>query len=103
MPNYIVKCRGHYAEWSTVVDAPVTRFMTLDQFAAYYRTEYGERGMDDLPARLDRADGPNACSAYTGESWASMVAFNRCGPRETRLTEDEIWAKYGPDAPEEPA
>ncbi len=103
MPIYIVKCRGHYAEWSTIVDALITKFMTLDDFKKYYADRYGLDGINPNSSfleRIARADGPTGCSALDGETWKSMVAFNRCGPNETRLTEDEMWAKYGPHTKE---
>ena len=46
----------YYFDFSTVVDAPTTHAMTLAEYEHYYRQRYGEEGMRELPARLERAD-----------------------------------------------
>ncbi len=99
MPRYIVKLEDRYFEWSTVVDAPVTYPMTLEQFEAYYREEYGRVGMEQLPERLERVErqGTSARGYETpGRSCVEgLLACNRAGPRETCLTLDELrdWAR----------
>ena len=58
--RYIIKLstpRGdRYLEWSTIVDAPVTYGMPLDEFTAYYRDQYGAEGMRALPERMARVE-----------------------------------------------
>ena len=58
MPRFIVKLsegdKEWYMEWSTVVDAPVTYGMSLEEFNKYYQEENGLRGMEDLPKRMER-------------------------------------------------
>lgn len=54
MPRYICKLQdgdtAYYMEWSTVVDAPVTFGMTLEEFMEHYREEYGKRGLMEMEA-----------------------------------------------------
>lgn len=97
MPKYIVKCRDHYAEWSTIVDAPTTRFMPLEVFKEYYRNEYGAYGMEALPERLARADA-TGCSSRD-ETWLQLLQGNRAGEDEDELSENQLWLQYGPEQP----
>lgn len=80
---------SYYLEWSTVVDAPVTRGMSRGEFEAYYRQENGERGMDELPERMARVDAKGTSSLHD-PSVNSVLSGNRAGKGETRLTKDQI-------------
>lgn len=93
MGRYIIKYRGLYAEWSTVVDAPVSYFMPLDSFEEYYRWMYGEDGMIRLPDRMVRVR-QKGTSAIHEESAYSTMLCNRAGPEETDLLPDEIFAAF---------
>lgn len=84
MPRYIVKINNQYLEWSTIVDAPVTFGMSLDEFKEYYSDEYGEAGMNGLSERLKRVE-EKGVSSYLDGSVSSLVSFNRAGPKETHL------------------
>jgi hypothetical protein len=116
MPTYIVKLSkdgvDRYFEWSTVVDAPTTYGMALDEFREYYREHYGESGMEQLPGRLARVE-KTGCSAYH-DSVESLLQGNRCAEWEPKAfppkppiveadgetyqdfswTLDEIWEFY---------
>lgn len=69
MGRYIIRItddtdkKDYFLEWSTIVDAPVTYGMSLEEFEQYYRHEYGESGMRELPGRLERVK-ENGTSAY---------------------------------------
>lgn len=97
MGKYIVKlpCDGidYYMEWSTVVDAPVTFGMTRKEFEEYYREEYGESGVRELPTRMDRADATGT-SGRLHKSAEDAIRWNRAGKDETRLTLDQIVDHY---------
>ena len=93
MPNYIIKIRDHYLEWSTVSDAPETFGMTLTEFRDYYRDEYGRASMDSLDKRLSRVE-QNGVSALNYKSVADLIRTNRAGPSESTLTIDEIYEAY---------
>lgn len=88
MPRFICKLEGLYFEWSTIVDAPVTRGMTLDEFRAYYRDEYGRGDMELLGERLARVEATGT-SAH-GRTLDEVFECNRAGPNETCATKAEI-------------
>ena len=85
--------RDWYLEWSTVVDAPVTWGMTLDEMKAYRLEKTGTDGMRDWDAVVARL-------AEKGASWHdstdlyATLCFNRAGKGETCLTDTEIVAMY---------
>ncbi len=97
MPSYIVKLEGNggpwYMEWSTIVDAPVTRGMSIDAFRAHYREEYGASGMRSLDARMARVEDSGSSSAVY-ESARDIVSFNRAGPDESEISYEEIVRRY---------
>ncbi len=93
MGRYILHIEARYFEWSTVCDAAVTEPMTRDTFETYYRAEYGEKGMRELPTRLARAERTGS-SAYD-LTFEDTVFINRMGPGESEMSLDEIraWAR----------
>lgn len=94
MPNLIMKLpNGNYIEWSTITDAPRTYGMPLGVFERFYREQYGENGMRELPERIARADrkGVSCCLAGLDD----YIEANRAGEGETCLTLDEIVEQYG--------
>ena len=93
MGKYIIKLGDYYLEWSTVVDAPVTYGMTLDEFKGYYEWEYGQQGMYTLPGRLERVE-EKGTSCYDDSDVDATIIGNRAGPDETELTKDEIYRAY---------
>lgn len=99
MPRYLIKIKDRFFEWSTVVDAPITYGMTEEELRAYMKDEYGNEGLSRLPERLARvaAKGTSSC---VDDSLADLVGYNRAGPNETCLTEEEIYARYA-EAPKE--
>lgn len=100
MGRCIVKIRDRdqdwYLEWSSVVDAPITYGMTLDELRQYIREEYGNEGLERLPARLERVEE----YGYSGIGMNPEV--NCAGKGGTRLTLAQIGEMYcrGEDAPE---
>ena len=98
MGRYPVEFGGRYCEWSTVVDAPVTNLMTLEQLREYVRVEQGQHGLDALPGRLERV-ARQGTSALGGTTRADLLGFNRAGPNESCLdSEEAIVAHYGEGA-----
>lgn len=89
-----------YLEWSTVVDAPVTYGMRMDEFLEHYQNSYGTEGMRGLGERLKRveANGHSSLIDEPGLKWINN--FNRAGPNETHLTTDQIFQIYCLDRPE---
>lgn len=97
MGRYIVKLtdkrRDYYLEWSTVVDAPVTYGMSLEQFRRHYQSEYGNSAMREFDERMKRVE-DKGTSSLMHKSVAELVAYNRAGDNETRLTMKELIEKY---------
>lgn len=80
--------------WSTVVDAPITHAMTQAQLERYVKRNYGQRGLDGLPAQLARIKAKGASWFDSEKDLAATLAGNRAGPDETYLTADEIYDRY---------
>lgn len=97
MPNYIVRLdkgdKEWYLEWSTVVDAPVTCGMSLEDFVRYYEGRYGASSASNLPARLERV-AEKGTSAHNYNNVDKLISFNRAGKDEACLTKDELIYKY---------
>lgn len=91
MPRYVCKLDGLYFEWSTVVDAPVTCGMTLTEFEAYYRDEYGYSGAPRLAERLVRV-AEKGTSSHLHRDIGELIQNNRAGCNETCATRQEIVA-----------
>jgi hypothetical protein len=90
MPRYVCHHEGRYFEWSTVVDSPVTPAMSREEFAEYYKGEYGRRDFEaDFEARVERAE-KNGTSAMTPTSLKEMTTYNRAGPNERRISLKKI-------------
>jgi hypothetical protein len=104
MPRYLVKMERdgltRYMEWSTIVDAPITYLLTLEEFTDYYREEYGRRAMEmEFEDRMKRVEA-TGISAHDGvRERDSLWKYNRAGEGETQLTEEQIWVKYHDERP----
>jgi hypothetical protein len=98
MPRYIVRLddggTAYYLEWSTIVDAPVTSGMTLDQFTTWYGEEYGRAGLEELPPRLERVNQTGVSRAWRGSTVDNLIRCNRAGKDETCLTREQIIDHY---------
>ena len=92
MPRYIIKLSDNnkdwYLEWSTIVDAPVTYGMSLVDFKAFYKEEYGNQGMEKLEERLKRVEKQGTSALYC--SVDGLISYNRAGPKESSLSKQEI-------------
>lgn len=89
MPRYIGKLNEMYFEWSTIVDAPVTYALTLEEFQTYYKEEYGDQGIRSLNDRLQRVDAKGT-SSRLHDSVNDMISNNRAGPDETCLDQEAL-------------
>lgn len=92
MPQFIVSVPDpdtgvlRFAKWSTVVDAPVSPFLTRDVFTACYP-------QDAEPDRLDRA-ARKGTSSHIHDSAEDLMRSNRAGENETNLPIPEIVRLY---------
>lgn len=93
MGRYIIKLKDCYLEYSSIVDAPTTFGMSLKEFKKFYRAQYGENGIHELEARLERVK-QYGTSAIPPETAESFLSGNRAGPDESELTPDEIYQAY---------
>lgn len=93
MPRFIVKLHDYYFEYSTIVDAPVTHGMTLDEFESYYHSRYGDEGFGQLKGRMDRVN-KKGTSAFDYASAEDTLECNRAGLHGETLTVDEIYKAY---------
>jgi hypothetical protein len=97
MGRFIVKMerddKVRYMEWSTIVDAPVTYLMPLEEFKAYYQEEHGRRSVEfDFEDRMKRVEAKGVSSHVS--TYAGLWEYNRAGDDETQLTEEQTWVKY---------
>ena len=93
MGRAIIKLHDYYFEYSTIPDAPVTFGMKREEFEEYYRSEYGNSGMEELKTRMLRVD-EKGTSFFSDKSAGEILSCNRAGPKEKRLTIDEIYKAY---------
>ncbi len=100
MPRHILKIKNYYLEWSTIVDAPITYGMPLNEFIDYYQGEYGASGMIKLADRLKRVE-EKGTTAIQDKSLQDTIQFNRAGDNETELSFDEIFKIYCLNRPKE--
>ncbi len=100
MPTYIVKVihpddgRELFAEWSTIVDAPVSLFMELEEFKSHYLTLYGTEGMHGLPRRLERVYQTGSSARHIEESGYELLSCNRAGENEREMGVSELIRDY---------
>lgn len=91
MGRYLIQIKDKFLEWSTVVDAPITYGMTMEELEAYIKETYGTVGLRDLPERLERVK-KTGCSANM--SVAELISGNRAGKNEGKLTKKQIYEQY---------
>lgn len=97
----IVKLGGKYLIWSDVVDAPTTFGMTREELTEHIREEHGRRGLEELPARIDRCDAKGTIS-FVKPSAVSVVWLNRAGAKETCLTIEQLIEHFVTNPTEKP-
>lgn len=97
MPRLICKFTDNneswYLEWSTVVDAPITFGMSLEDYKSYYKDEYGNQGMSDLESRLQRVENKGT-SSMIYKSLDDLIGYNRAGRNETVLSKQQLIDVY---------
>jgi RNase P/RNase MRP subunit POP5 len=92
MGNPIIKIKDKYFEWSTIVDAPVSRGVTKEELKGYIKRKYGEKGLSELHERLKRVEDKGTSSYVT--DLEGLINCNRAGENEETLTKEEIYNKY---------
>lgn len=82
----------YYLEWSSVVDAPVTNGMSLEEFKEYFEKEYGTINLPRLESRLKKVEETGTSSSLL--SLESLSNFNHAGHDGRTLSIEEIINKY---------
>lgn len=82
-----------YMEWSTVVDAPVSPLLSLEDFREWHNWRHPNI---DISERLERV-AEKGTSSLDGTTPEELLAFNRAGEGESHLTKGEIIAQYRED------
>ena len=99
MALYIMKLtdpkdnKEYYLEWSSVVDAPVTYGADINTFKQYYERQYGKAGMQKLKERLRRVEKQGTSCAF-GSTLDEMIACNRAGTNECKISKEDILNEY---------
>jgi len=99
MPRYIVKIphkgQDYYMDWSTIVDAPVTHGMPLEEYKIYYRDEYGRQAFEgfEFEQRMKRVE-EKGTSSMMHENVEDLVSYNRAGDKEACLDLQGIIQRY---------
>jgi hypothetical protein len=91
MSRYIIKHampdgEERYLVWSTIVDAPVTFGVTLEELRSYWQDEYGRLSLADFDRRFTCGGDP--------ETLEYVQPTNRAGVGETRLSIEQIVDYY---------
>lgn len=95
MGRCIIKLKGYYLIWSSIVDAPITHGMTIDELTEFIRDEYGNEGLRRLPNRLAKVE-EYGTSAWPRYSVDALISLNRAGPSGSRLSKKQLYAQYCP-------
>ena len=80
---------GRYVVWSNTTDAPSSSILTREQALRLLREREAMEDADALIARVDEAG-----TSEPGVSVDDLLASNRAGPGERRLTLQELLAEY---------
>jgi hypothetical protein len=99
MPRFTVKIKDRYFHWSTVVDAPITDGLTLEEFRRWYIKEYGRNGyekemFDRMIQRLEKYPAVNGSGIVIAETLREALRGNRAGKNENHLTSKQIYEQY---------
>lgn len=100
MPRYIVKFtdsktqKDYYLEWSSIVDAPVTYGVSLDEFKDYYLQKYGSSSSQELQERLVRVQETGTSDMLDRSPVEKWTAFNRAGKDERKLSYKQLIRQY---------
>jgi hypothetical protein len=91
MPKHIIKLKDYYLEWSTIVDAPITFGMSLDELKKYYQAEYGQSSLLRFAQKLKDTE-EYGSSDRNGID--SVISCNRAGPNEIPLSKARIYKVF---------
>ena len=94
MGQLILHNDGAYQIYTTVADGPCYgTALTLDELQAVLRFDGGQRAIDELPQRLERAHA-TGCSSALGMTLLECIACNRAGPNESTVEPEEFIRRW---------
>lgn len=98
MPRFIIKLTDqnnneYYMLWSTIVDAPISKGLCLQDFEKFYQEEYGNQGMVDFHKLMEIVQSKNTSSRIDADA-EETIRFNQAGPGRSPLSMEEIVRFY---------
>ena len=94
MPTYIIQHNNVFNLYTTVADGCYFNSgLTLEELKEWYKEEYGNRGLEDLQPRIDRAL-EKGTSSLLDNSLKDCISCNRAGPKESKLSYNKFINKY---------
>ena len=81
----------YYLLWSTIVDAPVSYCLSLDECVNQYKQDLSEIELIDLPTSLKRLEETGSSGFGTLED---LLEFNEAGNEGKKLSKEEILQGY---------
>lgn len=94
MANIICHHNGKYNLYTTIADGfCYESALTLDQLQEIVKEQQGRNGLDQLPARLERAH-KNGHSAREGRTLEDFLYCNRAGENEEHLSFNECINRF---------
>lgn len=93
MGRCLIKIKDLYFEWSTVVDAPVTYGMTLEELKTYVKEKRGTEGLAELPSELENIE-RQGTSCYTNYTLKELLHHNAAGENEKSISINAIYERY---------
>lgn len=88
---------GKYNLYSTIIDKFLfDESIDLKQLVSYTKTEYGNRGLIELPDKLIRAseNGHSGFSSMHERDLDGLLCCNRCGENEEFMKTEDIIKKF---------
>ena len=96
-----IKIKDKYFYWSTIVDAPITKGMSLEEFRKRYIEECRRSGHKNQFNKTIKT--LEKCSVSNGIGWNAYntledaIIPNRAGDNEKSISIEEIYEKYTGD------
>ena len=94
MGQHIIHHKGAYNFYTTVADgACFVSAITLEQLIEYTKEKFGERGIENLQARLDRAH-KTGTSSLMHYDLHNLLICNRAGKNEKSLNDEDFIKRF---------
>ena len=98
MSRCTIKIKDKYFHWSTVVDAPITDGMNLEDFRNWYKNEYSsyynEKLFDKMIDTLTKYPAANGNGNPIANTIDEAISFNHAGKNGLYLTAEQIYEQY---------